>query len=52
MRVELFKHGRYRYMLCGPTDLSPGERYETELDALEAGAELCRSERKTLGLSN
>jgi hypothetical protein len=27
-------------MLCGPSDLSPGERYETELDALAAGAKL------------
>jgi hypothetical protein len=40
MRVELFNYGRYRYMLCGPSDLSPGERYETELDALAAGAKL------------
>jgi hypothetical protein len=40
MRVELFNYGRYRYMLCGPADLSPGERYETELDALKAGAKL------------
>ena len=40
MRVELFNYGRYRYMLCGPTDLSPRERYETELDALAAGAKL------------
>jgi len=40
MRVELFYYGRYRYMLCGPSDLSPGERYETELDALKAGAKL------------
>jgi hypothetical protein len=40
MRVELFSYGRYRYMLCGPGDLSPGERYETELNALKAGAKL------------
>jgi hypothetical protein len=40
MRVELFNYGRYRYMLCGVGDLSPGERYETELDAFEAGAKL------------
>jgi len=40
MRVELFNYGRYRYMLCGPGDLSPGERRETELDALKAGAKL------------
>jgi hypothetical protein len=40
MRVELFNYGRYRYMLCGPSDLSPRERYETELDALAAGAKL------------
>ena len=40
MRVELFNYGRYRYMLCGPNDLSPRERYETELDALAAGAKL------------
>ena len=40
MCVELFNYGRYRYMLCGPGDLSPGERYETELDALKAGAKL------------
>ena len=38
MRVELFNYGRCRYMLCGPSDLSPRERYETELDALAAGA--------------
>jgi hypothetical protein len=25
MRVELFNYGRYRYVLCGPGDLSPGE---------------------------
>jgi hypothetical protein len=40
MRVELFNYGRYRYILCGPSDLSPRERYETELDALAAGAKL------------
>jgi hypothetical protein len=40
MRVELFNYGRCRYMLCGPSDLSPRERYETELDALAAGAKL------------
>ncbi|MDB5830525.1 MAG: hypothetical protein JWR14_355 [Caballeronia sp.] len=40
MRVELFNYGRYRYTPCGPGDLSPGERYETELDALAAGAKL------------
>ncbi len=40
MRVELFNYGRYRYMLCGPGDLSPGERYGTELDALAAGSKL------------
>jgi hypothetical protein len=27
-------------MLCGPNDLSPRERYKTELDALAAGAKL------------
>ena len=40
MRVELFNYGHYRYMLCGPSDLSPRERYETELDALAAGEKL------------
>jgi len=40
MRVELFNYERYRYMLCGPNDLSPGERYETELEALKVGAKL------------
>ncbi|MEA3091488.1 MAG: hypothetical protein QOJ04_2830 [Caballeronia sp.] len=51
MRVELFNYGRYRYMLCGPADLSPGERYETELDAQSRGETVCGSERKTLGVS-